>query len=250
VVRTTGPRSSRQRRNVRSRPGIVHPQPLRHPTHAIEGTPIPTRRDDALRYLRTTDASQWNHDKAYYRCKFPADYGIDAQTHPKSIYVKESSVVSGLDTWLSRIFDEVHLDDTCQMLAGVSAPDPEYERRQAELRAKIADCDQRLAKYRSALDLTDEVAPFITWIAEVEKERRRYEDQLGHSVPGGTLTPSQVRKLIAELQTITEVLANADPTDKAELYRELGGSLRYHPDGSVAVEALPRGVVVRVGGGT
>ena len=193
---------------------------------------------------------QWNHGEAYYRCKFPADYGIDAQTHPRSIYVKESSVVSGLDAWLSRIFDGVHLDDTCQMLAGVSAPDPEYERRQAELRAKIADCDQRLAKYRSALDLTDEVAPFITWIAEVEKERRRYEDQLGHSVPGGTLTPSQVRKLIAELQTITEVLANADPTDKAELYRELGVSLRYHPDGSVAVEALPRGVVVRVGGGT
>ncbi len=44
--------------------------------------------------------------------------------------------------------------------------------------------------------------------------------------------------------------ADAVPADKAELYGELGVSLTYHSDGRVAVEALPRGAKVRVGGGT
>jgi hypothetical protein len=44
-------------------------------------------------------------------------------------------------------------------------------------------------------------------------------------------------------------LADADPEDKAELYRELGVNLTYSPDGRVNVQVLPRGVSVRVGGG-
>ena len=39
-------------------------------------------------------------------------------------------------------------------------------------------------------------------------------------------------------------------SDKAELYSELGIKLSYHRDGTVAVEAVPREVMVRVGGGT
>ena len=44
--------------------------------------------------------------------------------------------------------------------------------------------------------------------------------------------------------------ADADEADCNELYQQLGVSLTYHPDGRVAVEALPRGVNVRVGGAT
>ena len=46
------------------------------------------------------------------------------------------------------------------------------------------------------------------------------------------------------------VLAEADADDCTELYQQLGVNLVYHPDGRVAVEALPRGVDVCVGGTT
>lgn len=194
--------------------------------------------------------AQWNHGKAYYRCKFPDDYGIDADRHPRSVYVKEDAVVPGLDEWLAGLFDDEHVDHTCEILAGAAGPDPDYEARQADLATKIRDCDRRLAKYRSALELTDEIGPFISWIAEVERERRRLEAQLGRSVAGDMLTAAQLKSLVRYLKDIVAVLANADPADKAELYSELGVSLTYHADGRVAVEAMPRGVDVRVGGGT
>lgn len=68
--------------------------------------------------------------------------------------------------------------------------------------------------------------------------------------PGGRLTKSQIRALVDALRDVCTVLAEADVEDRNELYRELGVSLTYYPDGRVAVEALPRGVQVRVGGGT
>jgi hypothetical protein len=55
------------------------------------------------------------------------------------------------------------------------------------------------------------------------------------------MTKSQTRALVEALHDIVDVLADADPEDKAEVYAELGISLTYYTDGRVAVEALPRG---------
>jgi len=69
-------------------------------------------------------------------------------------------------------------------------------------------------------------------------------------VPGGKLTKPQVRALVEALRDIVSLLAQADEDDCNELYQQLGVSLTYHHDGRVLVEALPRGVMVRVGGGS
>lgn len=100
----------------------------------------------------------WNHGRAYYRCKFTQDYpGVDGE-HPRNVYVKEDAVVPGLDGWLASLFDDDHLDDTCNRLAGVSEPDAAAQERETALRAAIADCDRKLANYRALLDHEDAVA--------------------------------------------------------------------------------------------
>jgi hypothetical protein len=63
--------------------------------------------------------------------------------------------VPGLDGWLASLFDEEHLDHTCEVLAGSDELDTE------------------------------------TWIAEVERERKTAQAQFGRVVPGGKLTKSQ-----------------------------------------------------------
>lgn len=87
-------------------------------------------------------------------------------------------------------------------------------------------------------------------MAEVKRERADLEAQLGRSIPGGKLDKAQVRALIEALRDIVGVLADADRDDKAELYAELGVEMTYHPRGSVSVRMAPRGLKVRVGGGT
>ncbi len=194
--------------------------------------------------------AQWNHGQAYYRCKFPDDYPNPGGTHPRSVYVKEAAVTPGLDRWLAQLFDDDHLDATCQTLAGVSEPDPTISERDDKLRAGIADCDRRIAKYHQLLDHDVDPALAAAWITEAQRERQGLEAQLGEQVSGEQLSSSQVKALVGALRDIVSALAAADPTDKADLYRELGVTLRYDASGTVTVRAQPRGVKVRVGGGT
>ncbi len=145
-------------------------------------------------------------------------------------------------SWLAELFDDDHVDDTCERLAGVSEPDPAADEREAALRAAIADCDRKLANYRALLDHEDAVTVAAAWIADTQRERKQLERQLGQHVPGDQLTPEQVKALVKALKDIVGVLAEADPADKADLYDQLGISLAYDPDGTVTVESRPRGV--------
>ncbi len=182
---------------------------------------------------------QWNHGRAYYRCKYTADYPDSGTDHPKSVYVKEEALIPGLDCWLGSLFDEDNIDDTCEVLAGVSEPDPDAEERKASLREEIKACDKKLERYRSLLDQDGDVAIAAKWITETQRERRALELQLGHQVPGGRMTADQVKALVTALQDIVGVLADADAETKAEVYNNLGVILEYTPDGMVAVQAHP-----------
>jgi site-specific DNA recombinase len=193
---------------------------------------------------------QWNHGRAYYRCRYPLDYAIDEHEHPPSVYVRQDAITRGLDPWLASLFDDDRIDETCEILAGASEPERETEDREARLRRAIADVDRRLEGYRAVLDQGGDAAVVARWISDAQRERKLLLAQLGEPVPGGKLTKSQVRALVAGLRDIVSTLADADPEDKAELYRELGVTLTYSPDGRVNVQVLPRGVNVRVGGGT
>jgi site-specific DNA recombinase len=193
---------------------------------------------------------QWNHGRAYYRCRYPLDYAVDEHEHPRSVYVREAAITEGLDPWLASLFDDDRIDETCEILAGASEPDPDTEDRETWLRREIADVDRRLEGYRAVLDQGGDPAVVARWISDAQRERKVFVAQLGEPVPGGKLTKSQVRALVAGLRDIVSTLADADPEDKAELYRELGITLTYSPDGRVNVQVLPRGVNVRVGGGT
>ncbi len=193
---------------------------------------------------------QWTHGQAYYRCKFTDEYPGGDEQHPKNVYVREASITPGLDEWLGSLFDDEHLDGTCAALAGASEPDPEAEKRDADLRARIADCDRRIRNYKVLFDDEDTVTLAAGWIAEVQRERKELERQLGRHVPGGELAADEVKALVNALKDIVSVLAQAEPADKAELYDQLGVRLRYDPSGSVSVQSEPRGVTVGVGGGT
>lgn len=66
----------------------------------------------------------WNNGRAYYRCKFPTEYAVTEDKHPKTVYLREDSVLPSLDGWISQLFDPEHLDDTCTQLADTSQTDP------------------------------------------------------------------------------------------------------------------------------
>ena len=145
---------------------------------------------------------QWNHGRAYYRCKFPSDYPDGDLEHPKSIYVKEDAVVPGLDGWLATLFDDDHIDDTCDRLAGVSEPEPDTEQHEASTTRsdqRVRPQDRLLPRSCSTTTTTSPSPPSGSprSIANAVPSKR----QLGYQIPGDKLTNEQVKALVTALET-------------------------------------------------
>jgi hypothetical protein len=70
------------------------------------------------------------------------------------------------------------------------------------------------------------------WITETQDEHRSVEQLLttAQPEPRQRLTRDQISAFVHQAGELTTALADADPTDRAEVYRQLGLRLTYHPD--------------------
>ena len=123
-------------------------------------------------------------------------------------------------------------------LAAVSEVHPDDEEgREFDLRKQLKACEAKLARYRDLVEHDADLTIAATWIAEVERERKRIERELGRKPTSGRLTKAEIKTLVRQLRDIVAVLANADPEDRRAIYAELGVNLTYHPDGRIRVGA-------------
>ena len=116
-----------------------------------------------------------------------------------------------LDQWLAQVFDPANLDETVALMLGASESTEGTDAKMEAARRKIADCDDRLGKYRAALDSGADPS--------VVAER-----------PSEALSARSLRSMIEGLGEMAQVLADADPKDKAEVYSALGIEVTYRPD--------------------
>jgi hypothetical protein len=77
-------------------------------------------------------------------------------------------------------------------------------------------------------------------MAEVQGERLQAEAELAVSAASQPMSEEELRLLVQCLGDMTQVLAEAEPRDKAQVYSELGISVTYDPDQRlVSVTAQP-----------
>ena len=153
----------------------------------------------------------WNHDVPHYRCRLAQEYGLANRIdHPKTVYVKESAVVPALDEWLASLFDPDAIDQTCRLLAEQQGPVVEDVAAVEAAHRMLADCDDRLAKHRSALEAGADPTVVSGWISEVQGKRLAAERTLAAAQPsGGVLSPAELRQLIEGLGDVAGALAQA-----------------------------------------
>ncbi len=82
---------------------------------------------------------QWNHDEAYYRCRYPQEYALaNTVEHPRNVYLAERDVLPALDNWLAQAFAPNRLAITIEQLF---ASQPE----------RVADSDDGATAHTSRL---------------------------------------------------------------------------------------------------
>jgi hypothetical protein len=139
------------------------------------------------------------HDRARYRCRYPSEYAATKELdHPRNVFVREDAIVPKLDAWIATMFDPTNLDATCDALAMAQEVDDAAIARAAAARRKIADCDDRLSKYRNALEAGADAAIVGGWIAEVRAERERAEADIEGAKPAEPITRDEVKAIVLQ----------------------------------------------------
>jgi hypothetical protein len=215
---------------------------------AVDRKPRTTRRPYALRRLLTCGLcgrkmqGSWNGGRAHYRCRYPTQYALANRVeHPKSVYVREDAVLPRLDAWLGVILDPATVDATVAALAAVDHDNTTRTEIERCERAR-ADCEQRLARYRAALEAGTDPTIIAQWTSQVQAEQARAQRELRRAQEAHQPPPTrdELEQLISDAGDLVTILASADAADRAALYSGLGLRLRYQPDRRrVIVECRP-----------
>ncbi|MBM0228267.1 hypothetical protein [Micromonospora sp. ATA51] len=94
----------------------------------------------------------------------------------------------------------------------------------------------------AALDSGADPAVVSRWIADVLAEQVTADAKLRRLNGRQTMSPDEIRHIVETLGNITAVLRDANPADRALIYRELGLNLTYRPTArTVSAQANPSG---------
>jgi site-specific DNA recombinase len=135
----------------------------------------------------------------HYRCQYASEYALANKIdHPKVVYVRESAIVPRLDEWLARLFNPDNIDATVAAIVDARGPDDASEARAEAARQKLADCDDRLDKYRTALDTGADPAAVAGWMSEVQWN----DSQRRQNWPRQPGTPRRSMRCVVSLRAL------------------------------------------------
>jgi site-specific DNA recombinase len=199
--------------------------------------------------------AHWTNDRAYYRCRYPNEYGLANRVeHPRNIFVRENDVLPQLDGWLAKAFAPHHIEATIDEMLAVQV-DFDQDAATTHAHQQISECAAKMARYRAALDAGGDIEEITSWINHAKAERVQAEAALRDATGRTRMTKEEIRTIVDSFTSITAVLRDADPADKAQIYQQLGLQLRYDPGKQIvraeaSLDPHYRGVMVGVRGGT
>jgi hypothetical protein len=166
--------------------------------------------------------AHWASALAYYRCRFPAEYALANKIcHPRNVFVREDEVLPALDAWLARQFAPLRLEAAVEEMA--AAQDGlGSEEATAEAHAVIRECDTKMARYRAAIDAGGDIEEITQWINTAKAERLYAEAALRGTTAPARMTKKDIQVIVERFASLAAVIRDADPADKAEIYRGLG----------------------------
>lgn len=165
---------------------------------------------------------------AFYRCRIGTGYPVGPAGHPPTLAVREDRLLPHLDAWLSGLFAAERVEAIAREVAQADAESHREDPAVTRARATLADCQRKLDRYLKALEAGMDPELVVARTAGLERDRAAAEALLANApaVPS-PLTVEEVADTLNSLCDVPSLLADADPEDRAELYRALGVSLAY-----------------------
>ncbi|MGW2252551.1 zinc ribbon domain-containing protein [Kitasatospora sp. NPDC001660] len=186
---------------------------------------------------------QHSRGDAYYRCRFPTEYGLANHVqHPRNVYLRESWIIAPLDRWIGTVFAPHRLSATIEAMANAVSGDSSRDLALAErAREEITDCAAKLATHRAALEAGADPKIVAGWMAETQARQAAAEARVRTALfTDAQPTIDEITDLVRRCSQLASLVADAEPAEKSAIYRSLGLHLTYDPaKAEIRVEARP-----------
>jgi len=163
----------------------------------------------------------FNNGRNHYRCTYSAEYAdANRLAHPRSLYLREDTIVELVDPWIHQAFSPANLRTTLHAMADAQHEHADQHRSTAA-RERIKTCRTKLDRYRAALDAGTDPVVVQQWITQVQAEKVTAEAELRQITGRRVMTADEIGTLVDAMSGIATILRHADPADKAEVYRQI-----------------------------
>ena len=175
------------------------------------------RMEGAWRASKRSDGT----GRTLYRCSIAARRAVSAELsgHPRTLYVREDSIVPTLDNWIASLV-------TAEALATShknSAVPPET----TTLRAQLAEIDRKVGALITALEAGVAIEQLTDQLTRRTKEWEGLQARIRLLDSREQVSTEQMRSAITELGGLATVLSSAGPAKRAKVYTSLGIRLDY-----------------------
>lgn len=188
---------------------------------------------------------------------FPGGEASLRVDHPKNVYLREADVLGQVDDWLAEMFAPANIDATLDVLAGQAAQleDPATRGKADAAQARIAEYDAQISRYRASLDAGGDPAVIGPWIAETQARKVTAQAEIRTATGRRQMSRDDIAAIVAAFADLAQVVREADPADKADVYAQLNLTLTYQPGQRLVEVTVKPGLnmrkgFVRVRGGT
>jgi hypothetical protein len=155
--------------------------------------------------------------------------------------MRKDHVVPALDEWIGNLFDPAHIDGTVAALLRATDVGPVDCSRAEAARRLLDQAETYMANLITAIEDGNVPADMLKGrMDELHGQRLHAERELAAATPAKPAHEADIRRLLADVGPIADVLAGADPAAKALLYADLDLRLTFHPEiRTVDVKASP-----------
>ena len=130
------------------------------------------------------------------------------------------------------MFDPGSIDTTVGQLTEQAArlEDPATHALAEAARARIAECDAEISQYRASLKAGGDPKVIGPWIAETQAKKVAAQAEIRSASGRRQMNRDEIESVVTAFGELAQMVQEADPADKADMYAQLKLTLVYQPE--------------------
>ena len=114
-------------------------------------------------------------------------------------------------------------------------------------RARIAECDAEISQYRASLKAGGDPKVIGPWIAETQAKKVAAQAEIRSASGRRQMNRDEIESVVTAFGELAQMVQEADPADKADMYAQLKLTLVYQPEEKLVQATVKPGLNMRKG---